>query len=88
MSQDSFITRVKKLKKIFKVKKNQNKNTLRKTLFDVKLFSCFLRSKNDKRKLYKTSPTELDVFLANFILGVWTKGERRLNGVTKKNDFQ
>ncbi|XP_062579483.1 uncharacterized protein LOC134241461 [Saccostrea cucullata] len=49
-------------------------NTLRKTLYDINLLKTFLLSKNEKREFFKIPPTELDVYVANFILSVRKKG--------------
>ena len=61
------------------IQDKENKNTLRKTLYDVNLFKSFLQSKNEVREFHTISHTELDVYLANFILSVRKKGGKSLN---------
>ena len=56
------------------IQDKENKNTLRKILYDVNLFKSFLQSKNEVREFHTISHTELDVYLANFILSVRKKG--------------
>eukprot|EP00105_Crassostrea_gigas_P040662 XP_019924810.1 PREDICTED: uncharacterized protein LOC109619372 [Crassostrea gigas] len=67
------------------IQDKENKNTLRKTLYDVNLFSSFLRSKNEMREFYKISPTELDVFIANFILSVRKKGGEEFEPISLRS---
>ena len=60
------------------IQDKENKNTLRETLYDVNLFKSFLQSKNEVREFHTISHTELDVYLANFILSVRKKGGGRV----------
>ncbi len=55
------------------IQSKQNVNTLKKTIYDIKLVKLFLKSKNDERELHKIPPRELDSHLANFILSVRKK---------------
>ncbi|XP_048258342.1 zinc finger MYM-type protein 2-like [Haliotis rufescens] len=49
---------------------NQNKNTAKKTLYDLKLFDNFLNVQNEFRQMHEIPPNELDTLLCKFSISV------------------
>ena len=47
-----------------------NRNTVRKTLYDVSKFQRFLDGKGEQKEIHRIEPDLLDEYLANFILSV------------------
>ena len=52
---------------------NENNNTRKKTMYDMKLVNAYLMSKNETRLIQYIPPDELNNYLCNFILAVTKK---------------
>ena len=55
---------------------NENINTRKKTLCNIKLFQLFLSEQNEERMVHELPPSELDKYLARFFVSVRQKDGR------------
>ena len=60
-------------------KEQENVNTKKKTLSDLKLFKEFLTSENERRELQEIPAAELQQFAIKFMLGVRRKMVKNTN---------